>query len=58
MALMDGLYGSNMGWPLWMTLWPLWMAIMDDFYGWPLWDGFYGWPLWMVFMDGLYGMLL
>ena len=51
MALTDGLYGSNMGWPLWM-------AFMDDFYGWPLWDGFYGWPLWMGFMDGVYGLLL
>ena len=59
MAFMDGFYGStHYGWPFGLYGWPLWMAFMDDFHGWPLWDGFYGWPLWMVFMDGLYGMLL
>ena len=27
--------------------WTLWIALMEDNYGRPLWDGFYGWPVWM-----------
>ena len=43
----------------------LWIALMEDNYGRPLWDGFYGWPVWMggkyawqlwtALMDGPHG---